>query len=217
MTDVRLNARIESALRERIIDGRMRFGSRISDKSLAEELGASRTPVREALLALRSEGLVVLRPQSGTFVFDPGAAEIGAICQLRGIMEAGALRIASGIDRPAVVTELSEIVSAASVAHADGDLASCEAFDTRFHETLVVLSRNTYLVDAYRGISGKVRALRSRLPAEADRVGRAVAQHRRIVDLVAVGRVADAEAELTQHMQNVQAQLFLGGRATDAA
>ncbi len=207
MLETPLNVRIAATLRERIVGGQLPFGARISDKALAEELGASRTPVREALLALQGEGFVTMLPQSGTFVFDPGIREIGAICELRGVMEAGALRIAAERDARRLVATLGEIVSEAALACAEGDLAACERLDTHFHETLVARSENEYLIAAYSNISAKIRALRTRLPSVRDRVMRAIEQHRRVLDLVTVGRISDAEAELRGHMKNVHAVL----------
>ena len=61
---------VASEIRSRITTGRLPLGARISDKQLAAELHVSRTPVREALVQLKSEGLVIMRPQSGTFVVD---------------------------------------------------------------------------------------------------------------------------------------------------
>lgn len=202
-----LSTQIAAALRTRIIDGRLPFGAKISDKRLATELGASRTPVREALIALQGEGFVTVVPQSGTFVFDPSVEEIGAICELRAIMEAGALRVAAERDHRGFVASLSDVVSSAAVACADGDFELCEALDTRFHETLVALARNTYVDEAYRSLSGKIRALRRRLPAEGGRISRAIDQHRRTLDLVATCRIDEAEAELRKHMRNVHVVL----------
>ena len=81
---------VADEIRSRIIVGRIDLGARISDKELASELKISRTPVREALLQLQAEGLVVVRPRSGTFVFDLSPDELQQISELRGLFEAGA-------------------------------------------------------------------------------------------------------------------------------
>lgn len=217
MTSHLLSTQIASALRTRIIDGHLPFGAKISDKRLATELGASRTPVREALIALQGEGFVTVVPQSGTFVFNPSVEEIGAICELRAIMEAGALRVAAERDPQGFVASLSDVVSAASIACDDGDFGRCEALDTHFHETLVALASNPYVDEAYRTLSGKIRALRRRLPAERGRISRAIDQHRRTLDLVATGRIDAAEAELRKHMRNVHVVLAERMRADGGA
>jgi DNA-binding GntR family transcriptional regulator len=202
-----LKGRIADVIRSRIIVGALDLGARLSDKDLATELQTSRTPVREALLQLQSEGLVVVRPRSGTFVFDLSVEDLRQICELRGLFESGAVRMgmAHGSDR--MVTALATRVAEAAIALDAGDFAACEALDTAFHETLIELSGNRYLIESYRTISDKVRALRSRLPQMRERIANAIAQHRRIVDLVAVGRVDAAADELAQHVRNVHGQL----------
>jgi DNA-binding GntR family transcriptional regulator len=198
-----LKSRIASKIRDRILSGELALGERLSDKALAVELEASRTPVREALLQLQSEGLVTIRPQSGTFVFDASGAEIGDLCRLRGIYEAGALRAAAERDPEEAIRTLNAIVAKASLALQEGALEECERLDTEFHETLVALSRSALLIRAYRSLSDRVRALRHHLPRDPQRFADAIAQHRRIVDCLAAGRPEQAEREVIAHVGNV--------------
>ena len=84
---------IAEGVRVRIRSGELPLGARISDKVIASELGISRTPVREALVQLQTEGLVVIRPQSGTFVTDLTPTDVLQICATRCVLEVGALRL----------------------------------------------------------------------------------------------------------------------------
>src|SRR5687768_10659710 len=152
-------AHIASQLREHIASGVLPPGTPLSDKALATQLNISRTPVREALLQLRSEGLVVARPQSGTFVFDPDDKEVAEICQVRSILEAGALAVVTADQLPALKDALAANVAEASAALRRRDHATCDALDAAFHQTIVALCGNELLVQTYRGISNKVRAL----------------------------------------------------------
>ncbi len=190
-------------IRGRITSGALPLGARISDKHLAAELAVSRTPVREALVQLRAEGLVVMRPQSGTFVFDLAPSNVRQICAARSVLETGALKIAlarSG-DRPA---GLAVLIGQAAVALEEGRLATCDELDCRFHEDLVAASGNAYLIDCYRRISDKLRALRQRMPRDPDRMSRALAQHRHILDLWLARRADRAIDELAAHLDNVE-------------
>lgn len=195
---------IASEIRERIAAGALALGSRISDKTLAEELNVSRTPIREALLQLQADGLVVMRPQSGTFVFDPADTDIQAICAARTVIECGAIRLAVGDHSGAALGALARLIGQAAVALDDGDLEKCDRLDCAFHETLVAATGNAYLIQAYNGLSCTLRALRRRMPRNRDRVAAAIAQHRRIVDLWAAGRTAQAVDEITAHVSNVE-------------
>jgi DNA-binding GntR family transcriptional regulator len=194
---------VASEIRSRITTGRLPLGARISDKQLAAELEVSRTPVREALVQLQTEGLVVMRPQSGTFVFDLTIEDVREICATRAILEAGALRLAAEARSSDLMGCLSLLVGRAAIALRDGDLAQCDELDCQFHEGIVAASCNSYLVRAYCGISNKLRALRHRLPREQARMARAIAQHRHIIDLWAAGRIDQATAEISSHVQNV--------------
>lgn len=207
---------VADEIRSRIIVGALNLGERVSDKDLASELRISRTPVREALLQLQAEGLIVVRPRSGTFVFDLSPDDLREISDLRGLFETGAIRMGAAHQPERMVSALATRVAEAALALEAGDFARCEALDTAFHETLIELSGNKYLIESYRTISDKVRALRRRLPQTRERVASAIAQHRRIVDLIAVGRTEAAAEEIGMHVRNVHAQLT-SSRSQEAA
>jgi DNA-binding GntR family transcriptional regulator len=200
--------RLVDRIREQIVTGVFPLGARLSDKEIAAEMKVSRTPVREALLQLQSEGLIVVRPRSGTFVFGISESELSQICEVRSLFETGALRMAAAVNPASLVGALSYPVAEAALALEDKDYARCEALDTVFHETLIALSGNKYLVESYRTISTRVRALRSRLPQNHARIAGAIAQHRRIIDLVTVGKAEAAAAEIASHVRNVKHQLL---------
>lgn len=191
-------------LRARIVDGELKLGQTLSDKELALEYQMSRTPVREALLELRSAGLVVSYPQRGTYVFNPTPVDIAEICEMRGLLEAGALRVAAAKGLAELVAGLNKCVAHMSFAVEAGDFVQVEAFDTQFHETMVAMCGNSRLVAAYRQISDQVRVLRHRLPARRQRVEDALKQHRRIVDLLTSERVDEAVEEVMHHVERVQ-------------
>jgi DNA-binding GntR family transcriptional regulator len=197
-------AHIAAQLREHIATGVLPPGTPLSDKALAAQLNLSRTPVREALLQLRSEGLVVARPQSGTFVFEPNEKEVAELCQVRSILEAGALTVVTPAQLPALQEALAANVARAAAALRHQDFTTCDALDTAFHETIVALCGNDLLVQTYRTISNKVRALRNRMPREKGRFARAIKEHREISRLISRGDVAAAAGELAGHVRQVE-------------
>jgi DNA-binding GntR family transcriptional regulator len=201
-------AHIASQLREHIATGVLPPGTPLSDKVLASQLKISRTPVREALLQLRSEGLVVARPQSGTFVFDPDEKEVAEICQVRGILEAGALAVVTEEQLPALKVALAANVAGAAAALRRNDFTACDALDSAFHETIVALCGNDLLVQTYRGISNRVRALRNRMPRAPERYARAVHEHKEISRLISRADVAAATEALARHVRKVKTLLL---------
>jgi len=192
-----------SELRRRIIEGDCALGARLSENVLALELGVSRTPVREALMALQDEGLVDVRPQRGTYVFAIDIEETRQLCDLRGILEVGAMRLAAESDRAGLVDRLGEIVARAEAAERREHLRDCEQLDRLFHESLLEASNNLFLIESYRRIAGRVNALRFRLPADPARVSSALRQHRELVGLIAQDRVGEAADFLRGHVRNV--------------
>jgi DNA-binding GntR family transcriptional regulator len=199
-----LKARIADAVRERIALGAIGLGERLSDKDLAGELRVSRTPVREALLQLASERLVVMHPQRGTFVFSAGADEVRELCELRGVLEAGAARLLAGRGGREAATELAALVRESRAALARRDWERCEALDTRFHETLVERAGNALLAESYRALSDRVRALRRHLPRTRERVERGLGEHDAIARAIGKGDGEGAAKRLARHVGNVE-------------
>ena len=89
-----LTEQAADTIRARIIGGELPLGAPLSENQLASELGVSKTPIREALLQLKVEGLVSIQPQRGSFVFDMSPADIAELGELRETLELAALRLA---------------------------------------------------------------------------------------------------------------------------
>ncbi len=200
---VDLSAQAEISIRDAIIRGKFSFGEKLSDRALAASLGISRTPVREALASLAREGLVVIRPQSGTFVMVLDEASVRVLCEMRAVLELGALRLLE--DHPErLAVAVSKQIAGGALAVEIQDAEEAERMDSEFHQALVYAAENPLLTQAYLVITHKLNAIRHRLPADLARMRRAVEQHRRIVDLVVTGRMSDANAELVSHLKTVQ-------------
>ncbi|WP_375763260.1 GntR family transcriptional regulator [Bradyrhizobium sp. Pha-3] len=214
---VDLAAQAEKTIRDGIIRGEFEFGEKLSDRALAASLGISRTPVREALASLARDGLVVIRPQSGTFVMVLDEASVRMLCEMRTVLELGALRLLA--DHPEkLAAAVSKQIAAGALAVEAQDVETAERMDSEFHQALVLATENPLLTDAYRVITHKLNAIRYRLPADLERMSRAVEQHRRIVDLTVTGRIEEANVELVSHLKIVQglALQIVGSEPTEA-
>ncbi|WP_187640278.1 GntR family transcriptional regulator [Bosea sp. F3-2] len=156
-----LTLRVTERLRQAIIDGEVELGDALSEDKLATKLGVSRSPVHEALTALEQQGLIDIKPQRGSFVFLPTREDIENLCEFRRMIETEALHLAMRRGRDATLAALK---AAAHEMHeairAGDDLRSAHA-DTAFHAAPIENSGNSYLINAYRLVSGKVAALRS--------------------------------------------------------
>lgn len=203
-----LTAIVLERIRDRIVTGELRLGEQLSENVLAEQLGVSRTPVREAFLKLEAERLVEVRPQRGTFVFACDRAAARDICQLREILEAGALRLATERDRARLLTGLEANIAAAETAGLR-NTAEYQPYDHAFHELIVSGSGNAQLIEAYAQIAGRVRALRYRLIRTLQQVAGSQDAHRAIAAAVRAGDDVGAEAALRDHMYSAYRSLVV--------
>src|SRR4029453_361585 len=88
-----LSQKVMLRLRQAIIEGELKLGAVIAEEMLAQSFGASRPPVREAMSLRQARGLVVVKPQVGSFVFTPSAADIVELCTFRILIEPKAAHI----------------------------------------------------------------------------------------------------------------------------
>jgi DNA-binding GntR family transcriptional regulator len=187
-------------LREAIVSGRYALGSHLSERQLAEDLGVSKTPVRESLMMLRAEGLVTILPQRGVFVFTLSAREVREICDFRQAIETSALRLAFLRDRKALAEEIGGIVARMSEAREAGDTRLYLALDTSFHEAFFRHCGNHYLSESYARYLGKIAALRTHLAVKPLHTQLSFEEHERIRDILREGSLEEAEAVLLAHI-----------------
>src|SRR4051794_20235059 len=186
-------ARVYAYVKERLLDGRFPGGALLSENELSQQLGLSRTPVRQAFVQLEAEGLLELYPKRGALVVPVAASEIEDVFEARLLVEEHCARRAAGA-RAALAAELADALAerGRAIARGAGGRAEFAGSDRRFHRAIVHASGNailTRLYDALRDRQQRIAAVSlARNPGDA---GRFIAEHRGIVD--ALGR-ADATA-----------------------
>jgi DNA-binding GntR family transcriptional regulator len=189
-------------LRSAIIDGRLKLGDQLSEIRLSRMLGISKTPVREALLQLKREGLVQIDPQRGTSIFRIMDDEIDQIARFRQLLEIAAAEFILAGDPGPVSRKMGRVVDAMHRALARGDVASYRRLDADFHMVLIEGSGNRYVVDAYGLIAAKIGALRTRAHDDANVVESSLKVHSELLGLLAAGERAAFCALLRRHIQN---------------
>lgn len=187
-------------IREAVVLGELRLGEKISEASLAAALRMSKTPVREALVRLSNEGLVIISPRRGTFVFRLTREEMAEISDFRFALESSALRLSFGRDRQALIRILSEAVSIMTAARKRGDLRGYGKADADFHCGIIRGCDNRYLVEAYQRISARVAAIRTHMTPRPRMTDMAFAEHHRLVRLLQFGRLQAAIDLLGRHI-----------------
>jgi DNA-binding GntR family transcriptional regulator len=140
-----LRSLVRDELRRLVITGELAPGTRIVEDRLAERLGVSRNPVREALQALAGEGFVQLSPRRGAVVAQITAEEAEDLFDVRAALEPLAARLAARHADAAGVDRLRTVLALARQATDDGDLDLLASYNTDFHSLVVELSGNDYL------------------------------------------------------------------------
>ena len=153
--------RVYEALKQLILDNELPAGSFVLQEELAERLGVSRTPVREALIKLDAEGLIEVRPRHGMRVKPVSIAAMREIYELLTVLEAFAAGKVAADGAPAhVLAALEQAVSDMDDALTRNDLAAWADADDRFHKLLVAACGNTRLVATVEQVLDQVHRVR---------------------------------------------------------
>jgi len=193
--------RIAQRLREAITGGEFALGAMIPEESLAASFGVSRTPVREALGQLQLQGLVVIKPQRGSYVFEPNADDIAAICEFRCVLEPRAAELAHLHDRAGTITTLKAAIAEMEEARTTRDAVRYGRADTRLHEAFFDHCGNPYMQAAYATAATKIAALRTHLSAPTDVLNNAgFEQHSQLLALFSSGNLSGFETLMRHHV-----------------
>lgn len=192
---------VASRVRQAIIDGEFALGQMISEETLAESFGVSRTPVRDALTLLQATGLVEIRSKRGSFVFQPSAQDVQAICDFRVLLEVQAARRSWALDPAGIVGDLQRVFEQMLEAARADDNVAYGRCDSAFHEALFTRCGNPYLRDAYGLVSGQIAALRTNMALQfSDAREVSLAEHRSVVALIERGDFNGLDKLLTAHI-----------------
>ena len=198
-------------LREAIVQGRYRPGEVLVATRVAEELGVSRTPVREALQALEAEGLVRSLPNRGVVVEGITPSEVEDIFAIRSVLEALAARWAARNMTEAELAELGEIIDLMEFYTGRQDVDQVTRLDARFHQLIVNASRSRPLKHALGGAVYYVQQARAASLKVPGRLQRALEEHREIYRALAARDPERAARAISTHIGHARANL-LGDR-----
>ena len=182
---------VYALIRREIAAGTYRAGQRILEKPLAEKLGISRTPIREALLRLETEGVVVCTSRRSYNVRILTADDVREIYQTLGILEGAAAAAAAPLLTDADLTELRRLNQDMVRAAEEADLPTFGSLNRRFHEVFLLRVQNGVLRDTCDLVRGPLYMFPVHRDSLAAWLGKSVAEHRTIIRLAAA-RQADA-------------------------
>jgi len=194
-----IRPQIYAALREAIVRLQFKPGELLSEKDIAQQLGASRTPVREALIQLSQEGLVEIFPQIGTRVSKLKITEIMEALFIREALECAAARVAASRMTPADLEKLRGTVEAHRRAQEANDLDTVAALDEEFHHLIIERSGFPNVWRLIRSARAHLMRLRNLTVPRLGTAARTIRFHSEIVEGLASGDPAAAERYMRAH------------------
>ena len=196
--------RVYEALKEEIFDFRLIPGHKFSETDVANRLGASRTPVREALYRLQREGYVEVLFRSGWLVKPIDFEQIEELYDLRITLERAAMhKICRLSEPPPILVQLNDIWNPDHPSErAFG--STVRALDESFHCGLVAAAGNREMTSIHREITERLRVIRRLDFTRPDRIDATYVEHAEILKALADNNPGEAAEKLTAHIRNSQ-------------
>lgn len=187
--------RVYDHVKRAVLERRYEGGMLLTEGELADAVGVSRTPVREALLRLEVEGLLKLYPKKGALVLPVSAQEITDVVETRLLVEEHAVRKAATATPAGLVARLEELLARQHEQAGAGRLADVAVSDRCFHAEIVRATGNAILVRLYDQLRDRqLRMGVAVMHAHPDRIAKNITEHTEILEAVRAGD-ADAAAE----------------------
>lgn len=197
-------------LKENVLTDPDLQGGFLSEQEIADRIGVSRTPIREALLLLAAEDLVRLVPKRGAQIVPLSGREITELMELRGIVERyAAEQIIPGGEAP--VAELSALLERQRTLSGPEHAKEFIAVDHLFHATMVSAVGNALLNRHYDGL--RSRQIRAGVVALYNQYGRqesVLTEHQAILDAIAAGDAGAAHTAIDSHLETTLKVLLAG-------
>lgn len=187
---------------EDIRQGVLKPGARLTETDLAARLSVSRTPVREALRRMETEGLIQHQPRTGAVVRRLDYPEIMELYEMRTVLESTAARLAARAASDVEIEELRAIN--AEMAGATGDGAALARLNRQFHHRLMDAARNRFLLKSVGSVETTMLILGPSGMAEPERAKEAVAEHEAVIAAIAARNGDAAETAMRHHMEGAQ-------------
>ena len=190
---------IARRLGQAILGGQIAPGTHLREETLAKEFSVSRTPVREALIALSASGLVEVEPNRGSTVLRLTAADLAEVYYLRALLESESAALAAGRATPEVAELLAKICDRMSELH-EAPASEQLAADTFFHYTIAEASGSPRLHALVRQVSAIPEAYRSSIPYAGSDMAEAERQHRAVAAAIRDRSHAQARELMRSHV-----------------
>jgi DNA-binding GntR family transcriptional regulator len=196
------------SLREAIFNGTLQPGERLMEIQLADELGVSRTPVREALRNLELEGFIVMIPRKGAYVADLTLKDIEDVFEIRIALEGLAAELCAERMTEEEIERMERLLAEKAEAINIGSMDKLIEVDTDFHETLYKASRNERLSNIISNLREQIQRYRTTSLAYPGRMKSSLLEHRAIVEALHARDANLAKQLAEEHIENAEHTLL---------
>lgn len=199
-----LREMVYEELKMQILKGAILPGTRMMEVELAEAMGVSRTPIREAIRKLEKEGLVTIKPRRGAYASSISTSDMLEILEVRQNMEGLAAYFAASRMKPDMLDELKHYSDKYNEAFAVGDMDMLIEYDTKFHRCIVDSCNNKVLVQMIEQLQEMVLRFRYIYYDTFKRAENMPAEHQQILDAIARGDEDAARAAADVHIDRLK-------------
>jgi DNA-binding GntR family transcriptional regulator len=208
---VSLKDKAYAAIKEAILSLKLEPGMPLVESELAEMLGISKTPVRDALQELEREGFVTRVLFKGTYVTDVTLQDMTEVFQLRAVLEGFAARLTTPLFTPEELEEVDRMLTASEAALAEGDLALCSELGQELHNAIINKVDNQRLAFINRNLDDHVRRFRVLSDRITGRLNKSVMEHRVVLDALYKRDPHAAEQAMRSHLSSVIQDVSIPG------
>lgn len=191
-------------LREAIINGTLKPGERLMEVQLAEDMGVSRTPVREAIRKLELDGFVLMVPRKGAYVAGISTKEIADVFEVRAALEALAAGLAAERITEEELGDLHRLMVEVNISSEAGDLERVVRSDTDFHDLIFKASRNNRLVQIINKLREQIQRFRSTSLSYPGRIKETIEEHKKLLGAISDRNIELARNVAREHIENAE-------------
>lgn len=206
-----LCGRVFNRIREDILNGKYKEHEELKEVAIGEELGVSRTPVREAFRQLELEGLIQMIPNKGAYVTGITTKDVGDIYIIRSYMEGLCARWATEKISREQLAEMEENIFLSEFHASKGHLEQMAELDNRFHEIMYEACDSKMLEHLLRDFHQYVLRVRRKTLAENSRSSQSNEEHRQIMEAIRNNDGELAERLANQHIRNAYENMVKKG------
>ncbi|MBR5578694.1 MAG: GntR family transcriptional regulator [Lachnospiraceae bacterium] len=206
-----LRGKVFHKIREDILSGKYKDNEELKEVAIGEELGVSRTPVREAFRQLELEGLIHIIPNKGAYVTGISAKDVKDIYMIRSLLEGLCARWATEHITQQQLEEMEENVYLTAFHTEKGHYDQIAALDNRFHEIMYEACNSKMLEQQLRAFHDYVLRVRKKTLSQGQRGTQSNKEHKLIVEAIKEGNPEKAEIVANRHVMSAFENMVKSG------